>query len=263
MHYHFAFIDVGLSMHKGRLVERKRLRVPQLAAVYYYWSYRIGLILCFVLSCVWLWQKLYTAPILPITHVKITGDFSHITREHLKSTILPYINDGLLRFDQLTLQAQLLQNPWIETATIRRAWPDTVFINFTVRTAVARWGTDSLLDNHGYVFIPPTIDSAWMKLPIFQGSIGQQKEMIAAYQRMQSKLSSLQLTIDRVQLSPQHAWNIHLSNNLWIYLGQEQLYRRLQEFIEVYPHYLASQIEGIESVDLRYVHGMAIRFKKL
>ena len=71
--------------------------------------------------------------------------------------------------------------------------------------------------------------------------------------------------IERVVLSPRHAWQLRLANGLHLALGRdpEAAELRLKSFVAAYPATLSPGGRRYESVDLRYPNGFAVRVPDL
>lgn len=215
----------------------------------------LGVILCALLGVVYLWKN---TVIFPIKQIRIAGDFTYVDKKSLKALVLPYVQNGLLRFDRDALKRQLLHNPWIETVDIKRVWPSVLTLSFHVRKPLARWGSESLIDASGYKF---SSKADFSKLPIFQGTFGREKEMIAHFESMRRALSPLHLNIKVLRRNEQGVWSVYLDQGLWLHLGRADPLQRLKEFVSVYPQYLSDQITQIDYINLSYPNGMAVKFK--
>ena len=121
----------------------------------------------------------------------------------LRQTILPYVQKGFWGADLTGLKDRLLQLSWVADASVQRNWPDSLVIKLTEQKPVARFGADKLLNSQGDLFAvaPTTVPPG---LPLFIGSVGQQKLMVQMYQQMTAllapigfKISSLELDIPR------------------------------------------------------------------
>jgi len=74
--------------------------------------------------------------------------------------------------------------------------------------------------------------------------------------------AKLNLKIKLLKLVDQQYWYLKLNNGLSVYLSRSQPYIQLERLIDVYSDVIASKVSMIDYVDLRYAHGMAVKFKK-
>lgn len=226
------------------------------------WFFKFSLTLLLVLSFIWLWQKLSDPTCFPVKEIKISGDLTTVSKDNLQQVILPFIAKGFFRLDSRGLKEQILQLPWIASVTIKRFWPNTLMVAFTTRKPIAFIGNHSLLDAQGNIFSPGQANLSSFDLPIFSGPLGQQKYLLQNYLIMAPLLANLNLKIKLLKLVDKQFWYLQLSNGLSLYLSQTESGLQLRRFVEVYLDVIASKVSMIDYVDLRYAHGMAVKFKK-
>jgi len=92
-------------------------------------------------------------------------------------------------------------------------------------------------------------------------SAGTQAEVARRYAKFTGIVAPLGTKIERVVLSPRHAWQLRLANGLHLALGRDAdlAENRLRRFVEVYPTVKNKN----EYVDLRYPNGFAVRVPDL
>lgn len=225
------------------------------------WSLKVtGLLLLFS-TMLWAWLKIISPQTFPINTVKITGNYSHVDRELLRSTVMPYMQNGFLRMDTNGLKDRLLQLSWVATVDIHRNWPDKVIINLTEKSPIARFGSDSLIDAHGEIFSKGDIKLS-SSLPLFVAPEGQQKSVINMFTAMSPLLAQLHMKITALVLDQQQVWRLQLDNGMVLFAGKMQPLERLQRFVNVFPQIIANKsLDTIDYIDLRYTQGLAVHFK--
>ncbi|MES2998288.1 MAG: cell division protein FtsQ/DivIB [Pseudomonadota bacterium] len=227
------------------------------------WFFRFSLTLLILLSGILVWQKCGDPNFFPVKHIKIKGDLLHVKRDSLQQIILPFTDKGFLRLNSHRLKERLLQEePWIASVMIKRFWPDTLAVSFTTKKPVALMANNDLLDERGDVFSAGQVNPVSLDLPLFIGPIGQQKYLLQTYQSLYPLILDLTLKIKLLKLVDQQFWYLRLSNGLALYLSREKPDVELKRFVEVYPDVIESKVSMIDYVDLRYAHGMAVKFKK-
>lgn len=226
------------------------------------WFFKFSLSLLLVLSVILLWQKLADPTYFPVKKIKISGDLTYVKQRNLQQIILPFIAKGFFCLDSRGLKDKILQQPWIASVSVKRFWPDTLLVNFIIKKPIAFIGRHSLLDEQGNIFSPSQGDLTSLDLPTFIGPLGQQKYLLQTYLSMNSLLANLNLKIKLLRLVYQQSWYLQLSNGLSLYLSQTEPYLQLQRFVDVYSDVIASKVSRLDYVDLRYPHGMAVKFKK-
>jgi|GEM_PF-239374 cell division protein FtsQ len=225
------------------------------------WFFKFSLTLLVLLSGILAWQKFGDPNFFPVTHIKIVGDFVHVPRNSLQQVILPFTEKGFLRLDSRRLKARLLQEPWINSVSIKRFWPDTLAVSFTTKKPIALMANSDLLDQQGNIFSAGQVNPISLDLPLFVGPIGQQKYLLQIYQSLYPLISNLTLKIKLLKLVDQQLLHLRLSNGLTLYLSRTKPDLQLKRFVEVYPDVIASKVAMIDYVDLRYAYGIAVKFK--
>lgn len=195
----------------------------------------------------------------PLTTVEITGDLDHIDRKALEQRLLPAAAGGFFSVDVAAVAHAARDEPWVKRALVRRVWPDKLVVEIIGYNAIARWGDEGLLSDGGEVFAAagPLPDD----LPVLSGPAGAApKRVFADYERFGRLLDGLP-PVRAVRREARGAWKIGLANGLTIIAGRKDVTTRLKRFAAVYKSRLAGIAPPIESVDLRYADGFAVRFK--
>ena len=226
------------------------------------WFFKFSLSLLLVLSFILLWQKLADPSYFPIKNIKISGDLTYVKQSHLQEIILPFIAKGFFRLDSRGLKEHNLHEPWIANVTIKRFWPDTLAVSFVTKKPIAFIGKYGLVDEQANIFIPDNEDFKGLDLPTFMAPVGKQKYLLQIYTAMKPMFAKLNLKIKLLKLVDQQYWYLKLNNGLSVYLSRSQPYIQLERLIDVYSDVIASKVSMIDYVDLRYAHGMAVKFKK-
>jgi cell division protein FtsQ len=226
----------------------------------FFWLLRLTLLTLFIIAGIWSWHWLKRPSSLPVTNVAIQASYEHVDQQTLQALINPYLAAGFFHLNIIGLQQTLLQLPWIEAVTVNRIWPNKVVIAITERQAVARWKGDALLDEQTNIFKPP-VNSFPPGLPLLNGMDNQAADAWQHYQQMAKALTPLHLRIVELDLTPRKAWSLVLSNGTRVLLGHLDEMGRLNHFIKLYPKLFAARSNILESVDLRYLNGMAVRWR--
>lgn len=224
------------------------------------WFFRISLGILLVLTLFLAWLKLAHPILFPIRTVKIVGSNTHIDQTTLRTTILPFVQNGILLLDTANLQDQLQRLPWVYSAAVSRVWPDTLVISLQEQQAIARYNNSALLNVQGELF---TLGSTPIptNLPLFIAPLGQQNLVLQNYQRMLAILTPLALNIAVLNLDVRQSWRLQLNNGIVLLLGKTEPLKRLQSFVTAYPQIVGAKSALVNYIDLRYPQGMAIGYK--
>ena len=192
----------------------------------------------------------------PLTRVEFRGTLERTTRAELEKA-LPRIAGNFFAADLAQVRASVERLPWVRQVAVRRVWPGRLEITVEEHVALARWGDDALVNTFGERFGGKT-DQA---LPVFIGPAGSQAEVARRYAKFSAIVAPLGTKVERVVLSPRHAWQLRLGNGLHLALGRDAdlAEHRLRRFVEVYPTVKSKN----EYVDLRYPNGFAVRVPDL
>ncbi len=71
----------------------------------------------------------------------------------------------------------------------------------------------------------------------------------------------LGINVNKINLSENGAWTIELFDGTSIKFGKSDVEKKFDLFIDIAKNILSNEAEDIESIDLRYDNGFAIRFK--
>jgi cell division protein FtsQ len=130
---------------------------------------------------------------------------------------------------------------------------------------VAWWGEaggGQLVNDAGEVFdaSPDDIDG----LPELAGPPEQSARVWALYQPLMADLARLDLSMERLALDERGSWRATLDNGARIELGrgtQEELLARVARFTATLSQLTQRYPGGLESADLRYPNGYALRVR--
>lgn len=216
--------------------------------------------LILVMLAIALSYVLRSPDVLPIKHVAVYSSFLHLDQKELETTISPFVDTGLFSVNTKSLRNRLLHHPWVQRAHIDRVWPDTIKIAVTEHEPVAQWNGRGLVNRDGEFFQPPN-DVVKPNLPLFKAPENQVKHVLQVYEKTSRIVKQLDLSISEVELSASHAWTMRLSNGMTLLLGQQQPVAQVKRLQKVYHRIVGDHAGEIEQVDLRYPHGMAVRWR--
>ena len=159
------------------------------------------------------------------------------------------------------MQQQVESLPWIEHATVRRVWPDTMAIHFVEQQPFAIWAQGGLLSARGEIF-KPEASTYPSGLPVFHGPEKLREKMLNSYQQFSELLAPLGMQISELKLDERHSWQIELHSGMRLKLGREHEIERLARFVRSYPRLKALEQGNVKRVDLRYTNGMAVAWEQ-
>lgn len=196
----------------------------------------------------------------PLKTVEIRSPLHLVEEAEIQASVLPFFDKGFFWLDVQAVQACLKQIPWVQTADIRRVWPDRLLVSVQEKTAQAKWGEKGVLSTDGVIFYPE-VATIPEKLPQFDGPTSEALVMQQHYFALLEQLGAVGLTIQSLNLSLNGALKIMLDNGISIILGKNAMNERMARFVLAYQGSLQAQSQRIAYVDLRYTNGFAIGWK--
>lgn len=240
------------------VVSRARKQHSDLKAILNF-SFKVILLALFIMACKISINHFTQAYYFPIKTVKVFG-INRVSPEYLQTALTPLAKKGFFGVDMDRIKEQLLQIPWVAETSVRRVWPDKIFIHITEKKAIALWNATSLLSSGGQLFTPAKTTFP-ETLPLFLGPEGKQILMAEYYAKISNLLLPLHFKITRLELAPTQDWLFTLGNDIKMNLGHKDVLTRLSHFVKVYPKIIGDRSAEVEYIDLRYPHGIAIRWK--
>ena len=204
--------------------------------------------------------KLTDENTLPLRVVKIDGDFYYLDTQQLKTLLSQQLNKNYLLVDIEGLYKQVKAVPWVDHVSIRRKWPDTLMLEIQEQQPLARWGKGGLVNQRGEWFAA-AFNHAAESLPELDGPDGTAAMLSGEFIYINSILKQTGLQASRLSMTHRRSWKLDLGNGLSLQLGRMDMHARLQRFMKIYQQIVANQLEKIESVDMRYTNGFAVRWK--
>ena len=153
--------------------------------------------------------------------------------------------------------------PWVRRASVRREWPNQLIVSLEEHEALGTWGEDGrLLSVKGDVFTANVAEAEDdHELPAFSGPDGSEKDVLATYVNLAKWFAPLKMAPAALSLSSRYAWTVKLNNGMSVALGREQnhtiLKARVDRLVGIYPQ-LASRLDNIDTIDMRYQNGLAL-----
>lgn len=222
----------------------------------------ILLVLVALIALGWMgWRHLQRPNTLPFRHVRLEQPTEHLTSAMIRQLVWSHLDGGFFSLKVEPLKEAFSHEPWIESVSIRREWPDTLLLTIVERQGVARWGKQGVVSASGDIFYP-RIDSTSSKLPTLNVPKSSIKTVLNDFDQFKERLDAINLKIVSLTLnSDTHEYELYLSGGIQMSLGRENVLPKLSDFIRLYPKVVKERSNQIEHVDLRYANGFAIKWK--
>jgi cell division protein FtsQ len=231
----------------------------------------LGLLVVSLIASGLLWVA--QRPMFTLKVIRVDGvadmHLRHVNRSTVRTTAVPRVKGNFFTADLNTVRLAFEAVPWVRKASVRREWPNKLIVTIEEHQPLGTWGEDGrLLSTKGDVFTANLAEAEEDgALPEFAGPEGSEKEVAVRYRELHDWFKRISLTPDTVQLSSRYAWTVKLSNGMTVELGREQsrttLKDRVDRLVAIYPQLVTRLQDRIESVDMRYPNGLALKAQGL
>jgi len=198
-------------------------------------------------------------PVFPLREVEVTGSVAHTTRDQVLAIVSGRLRGNFFTQDLEQARRAFEKLPWVRRASLRRQWPDRLYVQIEEHVAIGRWRDIALVNTEGEVFEAATNE----RLPVFVAPDGTSSEVAQRYQQFRLALAALGRKPVQVRLSDRRAWEITLDDGDVLELGREDVDERLQRYVSAYQNSIGRMPARAYRVDLRYPNGFAVRAREL
>lgn len=212
-------------------------------------------------TAIWCVTWLRNPTNMPLRAVQIDGEFRKLSKAQLQSAISSVVRGGFFTVNVEAVRRAAESLPWVESATVRRVWPDTLQLHVVEQRAAARWGEDGVLNMRGQLFKPEAATIP-PKLPRLNGPQELRRRVMENYIAMTAALAPIGRRVQALALDKRRAWVVTLDSGVELKLGRDDALKRLERFVRVYPTLFAAREAELRTVDLRYSNGFAVRWDR-
>ena len=206
----------------------------------------------------WAYEPLQRLLERPFKSVVVEGEFHFITKARATELISNEIDSKFLQLDLMRLKRALTDDPWVDSVSLQRRWPDTLVVKIAEQKPIARWG-DGFLNQRGQIIRVKETDRL-QGLPWLQGSEGDAVEILQQYQDLTQLLRARGLDVIALKCDNKKSWRLTLKNAVEIAIGRDQVMEKMRRFVTVYDTHLHSVWADIVAIDVRYANGLAVRW---
>ncbi|MEO6016419.1 MAG: cell division protein FtsQ/DivIB [Polaromonas sp.] len=218
-----------------------------------------------VLALVVAW--LMRQPVFNLGGIRVQGDVTHSNAVTLRANVAPQLAGNFFTVDLAHARAVFESVPWIRRAVVQREFPNRLKVVLQEHKAIAYWGPEGdarLVNSFGEVFEANQGDVEAEDLPLLNGPQGQAPQVLQAYQRLSPMFEETDMVLEQLQLSGQGSWRARLDNGAVIELGHgtlDELQARVRRFLATLAQASSRYGRNLESADLRYDNGYAIKLR--
>ena len=194
----------------------------------------------------------------PVEGVRVVGTIEHVQKKKLQYVLADTLAVGFLAADLDEVGRSIEALPWVQSAKVRRIWPEQIEVILSEKKPIANWLQNGLLDSNLTAFFPED-RSGFQHLPKLAGPPGAEKAVWDFYQAVSARLKPLGLEVDVVSVARHGAWSIHIKEGPWLLLGKEHTPERLGRLEAVYAS-LHSRWPEVRLIDMRYPNGFSVEW---
>ncbi len=196
---------------------------------------------------------------LMIKSVEIRGNLKYLDRLELQPIIAPFVKTNLYLLDKENLENEIEFNHWVYSASLVSMWPDTLIVKIHEQQPIAFWGNEGMINEFGEV-IDVDLPQLRNKLPILYSPFDKGREMVENYVKIRQWMKNFPVDIVKFTEDKRSSWLLTLANGIKVKVGRQEHKRRLRRFIVGYSKGLVGQVKKIDTVDLRYTNGFAVKW---
>ena len=236
------------------------VRLMNISSVVLGWVFA-GIVL--VLAGSWLMRQ----PMFFLSSIRIQGELTHNNATTLRANVAPKLEGNFLTVDLQAIRAAFEAVPWVRRAVVKREFPNHLKVVLYEHKAIALWGTEGdarLVNTMGEVFEANPGDVETEELPLLNGPPGTAPVVLQAYQQLSGLFEEVDAVLEHLQLDGQGSWRAQLDSGAVIELGHgsiDQLQQRTHRFIATVSEVSLRFGRDLESADLRYPHGYALKLR--
>jgi cell division protein FtsQ len=224
------------------------------------------LLIALLMSAVWwvIQRPMFTLQVIRVESIE-SNTLRHVNALTIRDTALPKIRGNFFTTNLDGVRLAFESVPWVRKANVQREWPNRLNVTLEEHYPLGTWGENGrLISVKGDVFIANLAEAEEdADLIAFSGPDGSEREVLARYLDFKGWFAKINLAPEVIQYSNRYAWNLKLDNGMKVELGRVQdeftLKKRVDHLLTVYPQLLESLQDSIESVDMRYPNGLALK----
>lgn len=206
-------------------------------------------------------------PLFNVSAIAVQGDVTHNNAVTLRANVAPRLAGNFFTVNLAQTRAVFESVPWVRKAVVQRQFPDRLKVVLQEHQAVAYWGSEGdtrLVNSFGEVFEANQAEVESADLPQLNGPSGQAPLVLQAYRLVSAQFEKLDMQVERLELTGQGSWRVRFEGGAAIEMGHgslSEIESRTQRFVATLSQVSARYGRDLESADLRYSNGYALKLK--
>jgi cell division protein FtsQ len=207
-------------------------------------------------------------PSWSLVAIVVVGDVRHQNEVKLRSHLGTRLEGTFLTVNLQQVQHLIEGVPWVRSARVQREFPNRLRVVIEEHEAVAWWGEaggGKLINRYGEIFEAAADEPAHQTWSALSGPAYLSHQLYRVYQTLGPVLGRIDRRLVRLELNARGSWSAVLDGGTRMEMGRGQpelLIERVQTFVDTVPTLMAHYgPRDIETVDLRYPNGYALRIR--
>ena len=100
----------------------------------------------------WVSRGMITQEQWPVKWLEVDGAFERVSAEQIRASLVPVSAGSYFTVDMDSIHEAAYRQPWVESITVQKIWPDTVKVQIIEFMPAAHWTGDRLISNSGEMF---------------------------------------------------------------------------------------------------------------
>lgn len=220
-----------------------------------------GMLVTFGVS--WLLQQNF----FRLAAIRVGGDLNHNNAVTLRANVVPKLTGNFFTVDLSRAQAAFESVPWVRKAVVQREFPNRLRVVLQEHQAIALWGHEGdtrLVNSLGEVFEANEGDVESEDLPQLDGPQGQAALVLEGYRRLAPLFEKVDMRLEQLELTPRGSWRAQLDDGAAVQLGLgtlDEIHARAERFVATLTQVSSKFGRNLESADLRYSNGYALKLR--
>lgn len=203
----------------------------------------------------------WTASLLqqPVLAVDVQGEFKFLEKNTVATVVNNSLESGYLQSDLPSLHAQLLAQPWVKEASLKRKLNSALQIELKEHTPLAIWNHKTLISTDALLFSPKVIPKE-LNVPMLFGR--DHVDVLSVYEQLTEKMPVALLPIRSLDVNANGCITLESHTGLVLVLERSQWQRQLARFTVINDQALSRRLADVKKVDMRYSNGAAVSWKE-
>ena len=207
-------------------------------------------------------------PLFNLHSVVVQSELARSSPITLQNHLASRLTGNFFTLDMVEARAIFEEATWVRRALLQREYPNKLRVHLQEHQPTAYWGSDGdirMVNSYGEIFEGNPDDVQDLQLPVLVGRPDQSALVWTLYQRLSKVFSVMDgASVEELQMTAQGGWRIRLDNGSKIELGHgnmEDIEARSRRFVTTLTQIVNHYGRPLESADLRYASGYAIRLQ--